>query len=447
MPLFFTLPSERKHTMSSSVPPNKQPLDKLNIFSLSSVQMRTFHLTWFAFFVCFMAWFGLAPLMPVIRTELGLSKDQVGNIIIASVTSTIIARLAIGWLCDKYGPRKTYVGLLVLGSLPVMGVGLAHDYTSFLLFRLAIGIIGASFVLTQFHAGIMFTPRLKGTANAIAGGWGNLGGGVTHFTVPIVFSLIVAMGYAPASAWRLTMLVPAAFMLLTAALYWKYTTDTPAGNFDDIGHEPAKQKTDYRVLREWRVWALACAYAMSFGMEITVDNVAALHFTDTFKMDMQTAAFLAGIFGLMNLFARALGGWVADKAGQKAGLVGKGRLLGIMLLLEGLFIWVFAQAGHVTLAVVLMLTFALFLKMSNGATYSITPFINKDNVGLVSGVVGAGGNIGGMAFAFLFKNMPYAQAFNIIGMIVMGIGVVVLLTRFNKEPAAAISSDSVAVTR
>jgi nitrate/nitrite transporter NarK len=39
-----------------------------------------------------------------------------------------------------------------------------------------------------------------------------------------------------------------------------------------------------------------------------------------------------------------------------------------------------------------MLTFALFLKMSNGATYGIVPFVNTKNVGLVSGIVGAGGN-------------------------------------------------------
>ena len=164
---------------ASSIASNK-PLDKLNVFSFSGVQMRTFHITWFTFFICFFAWFGLAPLMPTIRTELGLSKAQVGNIIIASVSATIIARLFIGRLCDTWGPRKTYTALLALGAIPVMTVGLANSYESFLLFRLAIGVIGSSFVITQFHAGIMFAPQIKGTANAVAGGWGNLGGGVTN---------------------------------------------------------------------------------------------------------------------------------------------------------------------------------------------------------------------------------------------------------------------------
>jgi len=148
----------------------KNQLTKLNIFSIKGVQMRTFHITWLMFFVCFFGWFGLAPLMPTIRAELHLTKGQVGNIIIASVTATIIARLIIGKLCDTWGPRKTAIRLLLVGSLPVFLVGLAHSYTTFLLFRLAIGVIGASFVITQFHTSMMFAPKLKGTANAITGG-------------------------------------------------------------------------------------------------------------------------------------------------------------------------------------------------------------------------------------------------------------------------------------
>jgi NNP family nitrate/nitrite transporter-like MFS transporter len=97
----------------------QKPLTKLNILSFKGVQMRTFHITWLMFFVCFFGWFGLAPLMPTIRAELDLSKAQVGNIIIASVASTIIARLLIGKLCDIFGPRKTAVWLLLIGSIPV----------------------------------------------------------------------------------------------------------------------------------------------------------------------------------------------------------------------------------------------------------------------------------------------------------------------------------------
>jgi len=106
-------------------------------------------MSWLAFFLCFFAWFGIAPLMAIVREELSLTDDQVGWCIIASVSITVLARLAIGWLCDRIGPRLAYTWLLVLGSLPVMGIGLAQNFETFLFFRLLIGVIGASFVITQ----------------------------------------------------------------------------------------------------------------------------------------------------------------------------------------------------------------------------------------------------------------------------------------------------------
>ena len=410
-------------------------LTKLNIFSIKGVQMRTFHITWLMFFVCFFGWFGLAPLMPTIRAELHLTKAMVGNTIIASVAATIIARLIIGKLCDTWGPRKTAVRLLLIGSLPVFFVGLAHDYMSFLLFRLAIGVIGASFVITQFHTSMMFAPNIKGTANAVTGGWGNLGGGVTNMVMPLIFAAIVGFGYTKGEAWRYAMIVPGVMMLIIAYLYYKYTKDTPEGNYDEIGYTKTQTKTDWSILSDWRVWALTMAYAMCFGMEITFDNVASLHFVDSFHLSQSTAGFWAGIFGFMNLFARALGGIVSDKVGRRFGMRGKGLLLAGVLSLEGCGLILFAQSGTLLVAIVSMLSFALFLKMSNGATYGIVPFVNTKNVGMVSGIVGAGGNLGGMIFGFLFKSstITYVQAFTYIGYAVIGVALIILITRFQKQ--------------
>ena len=415
----------------------EKQLTKLNIFSAKGIQMRTFHITWLMFFVCFFGWFGLAPLMPTIRAELHLTKAQIGNIIIASVGSTIIARLIIGKLCDTWGPRKTAVRLLLLGSLPVFFVGLAHSYTTFLMFRLAIGVIGASFVITQFHTSMMFAPNIKGTANAVTGGWGNLGGGVTNMVMPLIFAAIVGFGYTKAEAWRYAMIVPGTMMLVIAFLYYKYTKDTPNGNYDEIGYKAKSTKTDWSVLADWRIWALTMAYAMCFGMEVTFDNVASLHFVDNFHLSQSSAGFWAGVFGFMNIFARALGGIVSDKVGKKHGMRGKGLLLAGVLLLEGCGLVLFAQAGSLMIAIISMLTFALFLKMSNGATYGIVPFVNEKNVGLVSGIVGAGGNLGGMLFGFLFKSssITYVQAFTYIGYTVIAVAVIVFVTRFYKQTA------------
>ena len=155
------------------IDPQTHKAASIDIFSVARPHMRAFHMSWFAFFLAFFGWFGIAPMMAIVRDDLGLTKAQVGNTVIASVAATIVARLFIGWLCDRIGPRTTYAGLLIIGSVPVMCIGLATSYESFLLFRLAIGVIGASFVITQYHTSVMFAPNVVGTANATTAGWGN----------------------------------------------------------------------------------------------------------------------------------------------------------------------------------------------------------------------------------------------------------------------------------
>src|SRR3954471_4384341 len=117
---------------------------RINLLDFKSPQMRAFHITWMTFFLCFFGWFGIAPLMPIVRKDLALTQGQIGNIMIASVAITVFARLFFGWLCDKIGPRLSYTILLIFGSIPVMTIGFSNSYESFLLFRLAIGVIGAS---------------------------------------------------------------------------------------------------------------------------------------------------------------------------------------------------------------------------------------------------------------------------------------------------------------
>ena len=155
--------------MPTELPSASDPrATSIRLLDFRSAPMRAFHMAWMAFLVCFFAWFGIAPLMPVVRQELHLTESEVGWCIIGSVGTTIFARLVAGWLCDRFGPRITYSALLVFGALPVIGIGLSGSFASFLAFRMMIGLIGASFVITQVHASLMFAPRCVGTANALA---------------------------------------------------------------------------------------------------------------------------------------------------------------------------------------------------------------------------------------------------------------------------------------
>jgi NNP family nitrate/nitrite transporter-like MFS transporter len=410
---------------------------RINLLDFKSIPMRAFHITWITFFLCFFGWFGIAPLMPVVRENLGLTKGQIGNIMIASVSITIFARLFFGWLCDKIGPRISYTILLLIGSIPVMLIGFTNSYETFLLFRLAIGVIGASFVITQYHTSVMFAPNVVGTANATVAGWGNMGGGVTLMVMPLVFAAFVGAGYISDDAWRYSMVIPGAALFVMAFVYYFFTQDTPDGNLRDLRKNnpeySAKRKDEkggfVTALKDYRVWALFLAYGACFGIEITIDNIATLYFVDNFHLGLKEAGIIAGSFGMMNLFARALGGIFGDKAGKKFGLQGRIIALSVFLLLEGAGIMLFSAMDILPWAIVTMLLFALFLKMSNGATYAVVPFINKNAIGAVAGIVGAGGNVGAVLAGFLFKSetLSYRESLFIIGIVVMCVSVIALI--------------------
>jgi len=417
--------------------------NRIHLFSFSTPAMRAFHVSWLAFFLCFFGWFGVAPLMPVIRSELHLTKAQVGNIVIASVAATVFARLFVGWLCDRFGPRRVYAGLLVVGALPVMGIGLAHDYTSFLIFRLAIGAVGASFVVTQYHTCAMFAPNVVGTANATAAGWGNLGGGVTQIVMPLVFAGFMQLGLPQASAWRAAMVVPGVLMLLAAVAYLTLTQDGPDGN--RVAAEPGK-KTENVFLKAFsdpRTWVLGLAYGACFGVELTVHNVAALYFTDRFGLGLKAAGLVAGSFGLLALFARALGGITGDRVGLRFGLKGRVATLASVLAAEGILLIVFSRMSVLPLAVLTLILFGLFTHMSAGATYAVTPFVKRDAVGAVAGIVGAGGNVGAVLAGFLFRSdgFPPQSGFLVLGIAVLAAAALVTLVRFGAEDEAATRSE------
>ena len=382
--------------------------------------------------------------MAIIRDELDLSRSQLGNIIIASVAMTVLARLFVGWLVDRIGPRITYTYLLIFGALPVLFIGLSDSYETFLLFRLAIGVIGASFVITQYHTSVMFAPNIVGTANATAAGWGNLGGGVTQMVMPMIFALFVSLGFLEAEAWRYAMVVPGIAMILCGIAYYKWTTDFPEGNIADL----SKADLDYKkrkkaegkgsflaAIKDRRVWALFLIYGACFGIELTINNIAAIYYHDYFQLDLKTAGLIAGVFGGMNLFARSLGGYFGDRSGMKWGLNGRARFLGMLILIEGLTLLLFSQMTLLPLAIASMVIFSLFVQMAEGATFSVVPFVNKKAIGTVSGIVGAGGNAGAVFAGFLFKieAFSYSEALGILGIMVILTSASSLLIKFSSK--------------
>jgi len=178
---------------------------------------------------------------------------------------------------------------------------------------------------------------------------------------------------------------------------------------------------------------------------LTINGTAALYFFDKYGLSLATAGLVASLFGLMNIFARSMGGMFSDRLNKSNGLKGRVRFLFICLLLEGVALVVFSNMGVLAIAIPTLIVFSLFVQMSEGATYAIVPYINKRALGAISGIVGAGGNFGAMAAGFLFRGqIDFSTAYMILGGLVAVSAFLAFTVTFSPEEEKAAAEETAA---
>jgi NNP family nitrate/nitrite transporter-like MFS transporter len=185
-------------------------------------------------------------------------------------------------------------------------------------------------------------------------------------------------------------------------------------------------------MRNYRVWMLFVTYGCCFGVELFVHNVAASYYVERFELDLQAAGMAAGSFGLLALFARAIGGIASDRLARWRGLDARTLLLFLLMLGEGIGLLWFSTTNTATVAITAMLTFGLFTHMACGATYALVPFIDRKSLGGVAGIVGAGGNVGAVLAGVLYKSVgDLQQCFAVLGGLVTLMSICAVAVRFS----------------
>ncbi|OTA55511.1 nitrate transporter [Hypoxylon sp. EC38] len=478
----------------------------LNVFN---VYGRVFFFSWWGFMVAFWAWYAFPPLLThTIKNNLHLSSAEVANSNIVSLCATLFVRFVAGPACDRFGPRHVFAGVLLIGSIPLGLAPLVHDAQGLYISRFFIGILGGSFVPCQVWSTGFFDKNVVGTANALTGGWGNAGGGLTYFVMPAVFDSLVARGYSDGVAWRVTFIVPLIITITTGVAMVLLCPDTPTGKWSerhlhavqnlashsvnapttptdhivDIPgkitdkasstggnsiHEVEKEKKPHQLndhtnwdheaalsreemletakgeVIQKPTWGMVArvlispqtlfhilTYMCSFGGELAINSVLGSYYAKNFPSLGQTnAANWAAMFGFLNLVTRPLGGVVSDilyKAtghsvwAKKIWVVASGCLTGALLILIGKL-----DPHHLPTMVGLVALMAVFLEAGNGANFALVPHVHPHANGVVSGTTGAGGNLGGVVFAIIFRFMnagtDYAKAFWVIGIMTIGL--------------------------
>lgn len=262
------------------------------IFSFRD-RYRILHLTWFAFFLSFVCWFNFAPFATTIGKDLSLSPEQIKTLGICNLALTIPARIIIGMILDRFGPRITYSVLLVFAIVPCLSTALAQDFNQLVISRLLMGIVGAGFVVGIRMVSEWFPPKEIGIAEGIYGGWGNFGAFAAEFALPAI-ALGTAFVNGGATNWRLAIALSGIVAAIYGLIYVRSVQDTPSGQV----YRRPKRSGSMEVTSVRSFWALNLS---NLGLILALGLLAwrlaqpKIAFLNTSQM-IGVWVFLAGLF-------------------------------------------------------------------------------------------------------------------------------------------------------
>lgn len=459
-------------------------------------KMKVLHLSWMAFFITFVVWFNAAPLMLAIKETLGLSSEEVKTLLILNVALTIPARVIIGMLTDKYGPRLVYSVLLAVCSIPCFMFAFADSFEQLAIARFLLGFIGAGFVVGIRIVSEWFPANELGTAEGIYGGWGNFGSAAAAFTLPTI-----ALLFGGEDGWRYAIGLTGLMSLLFSVVYYTNVTDTPKGSTyfrpKKGGAMEVTSKGDFflllfmklpmyltlallawkllqiemftaevtnliymglavlYVLDSWKTYqvnrdvfvkavpeierykfkqvaVLNVLYFSTFGSELAVVSMLPLFFSETFGLGIAEAGMVAASYAFMNLMSRPGGGWISDRFGRKKTL---------LILTAGLALGYYAMSQitaewALPLAILTAMACSFFVQAGEGAVFAAVPLIKRRLTGQIAGMTGAYGNVGAVFYLTVYSLVSTQIFFYVIALTAI-IGFIVLL--FMEEPSGHIA--------
>ncbi len=463
-----------------------------NLFSFTD-KMKVLHLSWIAFFITFVVWFNHAPLLQALRETFGLSSAEIKMLLTLNVALTIPARIVVGMLTDKYGPRLVYSVLLITGSIPCFMFALADSFTQLALARFLLGFVGAGFVVGIRMVSEWFPHNELGTAEGIYGGWGNFGSAAAAFSLPTL-----AMLFGGEDGWRYAVGVTGLMSLIFGFIYYRNVSDTPKGSTyfrpKKLGSMEVTSQGDfflmlvmkipmyavlslltynlspakmgmlgqtaslaiwiglgllffYEILQAWQVNKGVFSEPVPELHRYKFKQVAVLNvlYFATFGSELAVVSMLPLFFADTFELTPVVAGMVAS-AYAFMNLMSRpgggwlsdkfGRKPTLLVLTGGLALGYFAMGAidsswPIWLAVVVAMACSFFVQSGEGAVFAVVPLIKRRLTGQIAGMTGAYGNVGAVTYLTVLAMVDYHIFFYLIACTAI-LGFVTLL--FMEEP-------------
>ncbi|MGX5915371.1 NarK family nitrate/nitrite MFS transporter [Aliidiomarina sp. Khilg15.8] len=453
------------------------PVSSLNIVNFRDPKIRLLHLSWFAFFLTFAVWFAHAPLLSSIQVSLDLTDAQIRALLILNVAITIPARILVGVLVDRFGPRIIYSGLLFISAFLCIGFAFATSYTSLAIFRFLLGFVGAGFVIGIRLVSEWFPAHQVGTAEGIYGGWGNFGSAAAAMTLPLL-----ALAFGGDDGWRYAITAVGVLCGAYAFVFYKFARNTPKGS---IYFKP--KKTGAMEVSSWKdlwilmlmtvpmyvalsvlAWRLSSPSIALFSVstmyifQAILVVMLAFNLQQIWRINAQSlregvpelqkypfkqvailniayfATFgseLAVVSMLPLYFLQTFEGLTPVSAGLLASgfafmnLVSRpaggwfsdryGRRRSLLILISGLTIGYFLMGlidnqWWIAVAVLLTMACSFFVQAGEGAVFAMIPLIKRSMTGQIAGMAGAYGNVGAVVYLTVLSFVTYSTFFYVI---------------------------------
>lgn len=466
----------------------------IKILNFDNPSIRTLHLSWVAFFITFVVWFSHAPLMGHLKEAFDLSSQQLKALLILNVALTIPARIVVGILVDRFGPRLVYSLLLVISSFFCWGFAFAQSYETLALFRFLCGFVGAGFVIGIRLIGEWFPARQVGLAQGIYGGWGNFGSAAAAMALPTL-----ALVFGGADGWRYAIAATGVVSFCYGIYFWFTARNTPKGS---TYFKP--KKTGGLEVSSWRdlyfyiamtlplyialavlSWKLspanlgllnaATTTTMYAGLSLLFlfqvsqiwkvnkehlragvpdiekyqfKQVAALNWAYfvTFGSELAVVSMLPLFFmetfelsavqaGLMASVFAFMNLVARPGGGYLSDTFGRKRTLSILIVGLAVGYLVLAQIDSswwISAAIIATMCCSFFVQAGEGAVFAMVPLVKRRMTGQIAGMAGAFGNVGGVAYLTVLSFVDTATFFTIIAGTA---AVCFIIVQFIEEPA------------
>lgn len=340
---------------------------------------RNLGLALLSFAITFWAWNIIGPIGVRYAEELELTSTQLSMVIATPVLVGSAGRIVTGALTDRFGGRIMFTMLTAVSAVPVLLIlwaGEARSYGLLLLFGFILGIAGTTFAIGIPFVNAWYEPSKRGFATGLFGA-GMGGTALSSFFTP---RMVTAFGYVT------THIIIAGALLVVAAVVWFGMRDSPAWH-------PNRDKVLPKLEAAARLtvtWQMAFLYAVTFGGFVAFSTYLPTYLKEVYGYGLTDAGARTAGFAIAAVIARPVGGWLSDKFGPAV-------ILGVSLGGAAVMAAVIAmKPPPELLAGASFVAMALFLGLGTGAVFTwVALKAPTQNVGSVTGIVGAAGGFGG----------------------------------------------------